>query len=182
MPVRKHKKYKKPKRPFDSARIKEEAIILKKYGLKNKKEIWKADSAIEKIRKQAKLLLTKDKEDQDKFLEKLAKQGFPVASIADTLALNKEDYLKRRLQSIVVTKKLATQPKQARQFITHKHIAIEGNIVNIPSYLVKTDEESKIELKLVKKEKKSKNGIKEMIDEIKENKPEEGKVEGVENA
>ena len=32
---RKHKTYSKPKRPFDKARIDEEAIIKKDYGLKN---------------------------------------------------------------------------------------------------------------------------------------------------
>jgi len=167
MPKRKHKIYSRPKRLYDKARIEEENLLVKKYGLKSKREIWKADSAIEKIRKQAKLLLTKSTEEQAKFIEKLKKQGFATASIADILALNKEDYLKRRLQSIVVAKKLATTPKQARQFIAHKHVAIDNKIINIPSYLVRIDEEEQIELKLVKKEKNVKKGIEETIESIK---------------
>ena len=94
MPHRKHKKYRKPKRPFDKARIDEENVLIKKYGLKNKREMWKAESAIENIRKQAKLLLTKTSEEQTKFIERLKKQGFRVESVADVLALNKEEALK----------------------------------------------------------------------------------------
>ncbi len=153
MPRRKHKKYTKPKRLYDKARIEEENVLVKKYGLKSKREIWKADSAVKKMRKQAKLLLTKSTSEQEKFIDKLTKQGFNVGSIADILALNKEDYLKRRLQSVVAEKKLASTPKQARQFITHKHVTINGKKVNIPSYIVSTQEEEKIELILAKKEK-----------------------------
>ncbi len=166
MPKRKQKKYRKPKTPFDRARIQEEDSLIKRYGLKNKKEIWKADSAVDKIRKQAKLLLTKTGKEQEKFIEKLKKIGLPVASIADILALDKEDYLKRRLQSIVVKKKIASTPRQARQFIVHKHITIGGKIVNIPSYVVKTDDEGGIEIKVVKKTRPEKKLV----------------VEGVENA
>tara|TARA_Y100000310_G_C20455066_1_gene702647 strand:- start:141 stop:692 length:552 start_codon:yes stop_codon:yes gene_type:complete len=154
MPKRKQKKYTKPKRPFDKVRIQEEGILIKKYGLKNKKEIWRADSAINKIRKQAKLLLTKSSEDQEAFVSRLKKQGFKIENIADVLGLEKENHLKRRLQSVVVAKSLARTAKQARQFITHKNIAIDNKIVSIPSYLVPIDEEDKITLKLVKKEKK----------------------------
>lgn len=177
MPKRKHKIYARPRRLFDKARIEEENSLIKKYGLKSKREIWKADSAVEKIRKQAKLLLTKTAEEQNKFINKFKKQGFQIKSIADILALNKEDYLKRRLQSVLVEKKLASTAKQARQFIAHKHVAIEGKKVNIPSYLISTEEEDKIELMLAKKEKPKKENIREIIEETAEN-----KAEGEENA
>jgi small subunit ribosomal protein S4 len=153
MPRRKHKKYTKPKRPFDKTRIDEENALIKKYGLKNKREIWKAESEIANIRNQAKLLLTKSEKEQEKFVTRLAKQGFAVASIADVLALDKEDYLKRRLQSIMFEKKMSTTPKQARQFIVHKHVSINKEKINIPSYMVPIEEEDKIQLTLVKKEK-----------------------------
>lgn len=169
MPKRKHKKYRKPKRPFDRVRIEEENALIRKYGLKNKKEVRKAESAINKIRKQAKLLLTKSSGEQKKFIERLKKQGFEIGNIADTLALDQEDYLKRRLQSVVVKRKLATTPKQARQFIVHKHITINENIVNIPSYLVKTEEEGKINLIAVKKEKVKKPILEEIGKQEEEN-------------
>lgn len=175
MPKRKVKQYKRPRKPFDKVRFEGESILVKKYGLKNKREIWKTDSIVNKIRGRAKLLLTKTEKEQEKFIEKLRKQGFKVKDIADVLALKKEDYLKRRLQSIVVEKKLATQTRQARQFIVHKHILINGKVVNVPSYLVPVDEEDKITLNLVKKEKVKKGlteGIEEKGEEIIEEKSE----------
>ena len=44
--IRQKKKYSRPQRPFDKVRIDEENILREKYGLKNKKEIWKADASI----------------------------------------------------------------------------------------------------------------------------------------
>lgn len=151
MPRRKQKIYKKPRKMYDKARIEEENSLVKKYGLKSKREIWKADSAIDNTRRQAKLLLTHSAEEQNKFIEKLKKQGFQVEKIVDVLSLDKEDYLKRRLQSVIVRKKIASTPKQARQFIVHKHIKVDNKKINIPSYLVPIDEEDKIELSLAKK-------------------------------
>jgi small subunit ribosomal protein S4 len=62
--------------------------------------------------------------------------------------------MKRRLQTIVVAKKLATTPKQARQLIVHKKVLIDGKAVNSPSYTVPVDLENKITLKEKKKVKK----------------------------
>jgi len=45
---------------------------------------------------------------------RLKKIGLEVNSIADVLSLNKEDYLKRRLQTIVVNKKLTTTTKSSK--------------------------------------------------------------------
>jgi small subunit ribosomal protein S4 len=151
MPKRKHKKFNRPKRPFDKKRIEEERKIINKYGLKNKKEIWKAETEVDKIRNQAKKLLTKTSEEQNKFIERMKKKGFKVETIAEVLSLEKQDYLNRRLQTIIHNKKIANTPKQARQFIVHKHIKIQDNVVNIPSYMVPVDEEEKISLKLNKK-------------------------------
>jgi len=84
-----------------------------------------------------------------------------VESVADVLALTVEDILKRRLSTVVAGKGLADTAKQARQMITHKRILVKGKVVNVPSYLVKVEEEDKINLK--KKVKKPK-----LIAEMKE--------------
>ena len=151
MPKRKRKKYSKPRRPFDKPRILEENELVKKYGLKNKREIWKADAAIARIRNFAKQLITKSDEEKKAFVEKLQKKGFQVESIADVLALNKEDWLKRRLQTIVCAKKLASTLRQARQFVVHKHVNVGNRTINIPSYQVDLEEEPNIKLNLVLK-------------------------------
>ena len=133
---RQTKKYSKPRKPFDKIRIEEENVLVERYGLKNKREIWKADSAIGRMRNLAKELITGSEEEKNLFIERLQKTGFGVNSIADVLALDKEDWLKRRLQTIVHQKKFAHTPKQAIQFITHRHVLIEGKFVNTPSYHV----------------------------------------------
>ena len=158
---RKHKTYSKPKRPFDKVRIDEEAIIKKDYGLKNKKEIWKADSQIKSIRRKAKKLISADTTEQKALFEKLKKIGLNVNSIADVLSLDKKDYLNRRLQTILVKKKLTTTSKSARQLIIHKKVLVEGKVINSPSYVVPVQLEDKITLK----EKKKKE---EIINEVKE--------------
>ena len=148
---RKHKTYSKPKRPFDKQRIDEEAKIKKDFGLKNKKEIWKAEAKIKSIREKAKKLISADSKEQQVLFDKLKKIGLEVNSIADVLSLNKEDYLKRRLQTIVVNKKITTTPKSARQLVTHKKIIVNGNIIDSPSYIVPIKLENEISLKLKKK-------------------------------
>jgi len=151
---RKHKIYSRPKRPFDKARIEEEAGIVKEFGLKNKREIWKADAKIKSMREKAKRLISAKPEEQKALFNQLNKMGLKVDSISSVLSLDKRDYLKRRLQTIVVEKKLATTSKQARQFIVHKKILVDGKAVNIPSYIVPVKLENKINLKKSKKVKK----------------------------
>lgn len=144
MPIRKHQKFNRPRKIFDIALIKEENNLIKKYGLKNRREVWKANYAIGKIRDIAKTLITADKKEQNLFIERQKAKGFAVETIADVLGLQKEDYLKRRLESIVVKKGFAQTHKQARQLITHKHITIKGNIINSPSHLTTLIEEASV--------------------------------------
>lgn len=164
--IRKHKKYSRPRKLYDKARIQDENLLKEKYGLKNKREIWKADAVIGRIRNQAKNLITKPEPEKEKFVEKLQKQGFKVESIADSLGLDKEDCLKRRLQTIVFAKKLASTAKQARQLITHKHVMIKNQTVSIPSYQVSLEEEPDVKLSIVLKLKEPSK--KSKLEEIKE--------------
>ena len=151
---RKHKTYSKPKRPFDKARIEEEAQIKKEFGLKNKKEIWKADARINSIREKAKKLVNANEEERTALFNSLEKKGLKVKSIADVLSLDKKDYLNRRLQTIVYKKKLVPTIKTARQMIVHKKILINKKVTNSPSYVVPFELENKIELKVSKKKAK----------------------------
>ena len=145
--IRKRKKFSWPRKLYDKPRILEENKLLIKYGLKNKKEIWKADAKIKYFRTRAKSLITADPEDQKKFLNKLNKIGLNIENVADVLALNKEDLLKRRLPTVLVGKKMANTSKQARQMVVHKRVKINNKTVNIPSYLIGVDEENLISVK-----------------------------------
>jgi small subunit ribosomal protein S4 len=144
---RKHKLYSRPKRPFEKARIEEEGEIKKEFGLKNKREIWKADAKVKIIREKAKKLISSSAEDQKVFFDKLKKIGLKVKSLGDALALDKKDYLNRRLQTIVKEKELTTTVKAARQLIVHQKVLVNGKCVNSPSYVVPVELENKISLK-----------------------------------
>lgn len=148
---RRHKKYSRPKRPFDKARIDEEGIIKKKYGLKNKREIWKAEAKVAVMRQKAKKLIKARHEEKEILFKRLQKIGLKISSIADILGLDKTNYLDRRLQTIVFKKNIASTPKTARQMITHKKILVNQKVVDSPSYIVPTEYENKIELKLKNK-------------------------------
>lgn len=151
------KTYSKPKRAFDKARIEEEAQIKKEYGLKNKREIWKAEAKIKSIREKAKKLISADKKEQEALFESLRKIGLEVNTIADVLGLETRDYLERRLQTIVMKRNLSTTIKGARQLINHKKILVNKKIIDVPSYIVPKELEEKIELKQKIKEKKKSN-------------------------
>jgi small subunit ribosomal protein S4 len=152
-PKRSRRKYERPARPWDTERIKEEDELVRKYGLKNKKELWKAEALLRNFRRQSRTLHArlryKDVQAEREaklLLARLAKLGLvdENASLDDILSLNVESILGRRLQTLVYLKGLAHSPKQARQFIVHGHTVIGKRVVTIPSYIVKRDEEQLI--------------------------------------
>ncbi len=144
--IRKKKSYSKPRKPFDKARFEEEGAIIKAYGLGNKREIWKAEARVREFRNMAKELITASEEEKGMLIKKLNKIGLNVKTIADILALKKENLLDRRLQTIIFKKGLAKTAKQARQLITHRHVHVKNRVVNIPSFIVDVDEENRIEI------------------------------------
>ena len=145
------KRYKRPKRPYDSARIEEEKKILEEYGLRRKREIWVAENILRNYRRRAReLIAVKDKEKIDLLLAKLKKLGLlgKDSTLDDVLGLSVRDILNRRLQTIVWKKGIANTPKQARQYIVHGHIMINKRRISSPSYLVPVEEEEKIEARI----------------------------------
>ena len=166
--IRKANLFKKPRKKYESSRIKEENVLLEKYGLKNKKEIWKTIAKLRYYRKRAMALAKSSVEEQEVLFRKLRNLGLKTLNTADVLDLDVEDFLKRRLQTIIADKKLARTPKHARQLITHRKASINGRIINVPGYLVSVEEESSINVKLpVKKEKSEINESKAQIKEEK---------------
>lgn len=145
--IRKHKKYSRPRKLYESQRIADENALKETYGLKNKREIWKIEAKVRYFRNRAKELITATQDQQESLFNKLRTLGLSVNSIADVLALNKENLLKRRLSSVLVQKNLATSPKQARQMITHKRVWVNNVIVSSPGYFVTVDDEKVIRVK-----------------------------------
>lgn len=141
------KKYTKPLRPWDRERISEEKKLKIKYGLRRKREIWKAVSILRQFRSRARDIVAKKDSNAEKVLiKRLNRLGIleKDAKLNDVLTLNVNDILKRRLQTIVFEKGLANTPKQARQLITHGHIGIDGRKFLFPSAIVTKELEPKI--------------------------------------
>ena len=150
-PRRLKKKFKKPKHPFQKDRILEELEFVGKYGLRNKREYWKMRTMLGNWRDLARQSRTlseeRAKEVQQTLIQKLNRLGIigSEAEFEDVLLLTPEDLLKRRLQTLVYERGLATTIYQARQYIIHGHIQISGKKINAPSYIVKRDEEELID-------------------------------------
>ena len=150
-PKRQKKKYDTPLQHWDAARIEEERALTTDYGLKNKKEIWKAETVLRDFKRQIKNLIAKRGEKQaikeEKDLRgKLLKYGLinADASLENVLGLSIKNILDRRLQSIVLKQGLARTINQARQFIVHGHVFVKDKKINVPSYLVLKSEENAI--------------------------------------
>jgi small subunit ribosomal protein S4 len=143
------KQYETPNHPYQGERIASEHSLVDRYGLKNKEELWRAQSELRSYRREARELLGQAQDDDtvirrsEEFLGRLKRVGIldETDELGDILSLEIEDILERRLQTIVYRNGLANTTQQARQFITHGHIVVDGQRHSIPSYIVDIDEE-----------------------------------------
>ncbi|MGC9079350.1 MAG: 30S ribosomal protein S4 [Nanopusillaceae archaeon] len=141
-----------PTHPWQKDRIKLEKELMRTYGLKNKREIWKAQTIARKIRFYIRYLNAKKaagfdvSKEEELIKKKLVKYGLlnPNSDITEALNITVREILERRLQTIVFRKGLAKTIKQARQLIVHRHIVIGNKVITSPGYLVKVDEENLI--------------------------------------
>ncbi len=144
--------WKKPKRPLNYDLKMEELKTLGTFGLKTKRELWKAHTQLSRIRHQARSLLALRQEVREKkepiLMQSLTKVGLVEESstLDDVLNLQVTDLLSRRLQTVVLKKFSFKTPYQARQAIVHGHIMIGDRIVNVPSYVVGPIEEKQVSL------------------------------------
>ena len=142
--------WRKPKRPLNYDLKMEELKTLGTFGLRTKRELWKAHTNLSNVRHQARSLLALQqdvREEKEPILMKsLARIGLVSsgATLDDVLNLQVTDLLTRRLQTLVFKKFGFKTPYQARQAVAHGHIMIGDRIVNIPSYTVTTSEEANI--------------------------------------
>jgi len=157
-PGKKSKSYETPRHPWQEARMAAEVQLVKAYGLRNKKEVWKAASMLRMYRSEARKLLATVasgqeggleghyKTQSEEILAKLIRYGIikSDSNIDDILSLKTENILERRLQTQVLRLGLARTVIQARQFITHGHIAINGRKATIPGMLVSKEDEMHI--------------------------------------
>ena len=148
---KKYTNYKKtsktPRKPFDKDRLINELKIVGEYGLRNKREVWRVSLTLAKLRKAARELLTLDDRDPrrlfegDALIRRMVKLGLlkeEERKLDFILGLTIDQFLQRRLQTVVATKNLAKSVHHARVLIRQRHIAVGKQMVNIPAFMVRT--------------------------------------------
>jgi len=149
-PRKQRKTFETPRHPWRKEQLDEELRLLGEYGLRNKRELRRHETALSKTRGIARSLLGATEEErarlESQYLTSLAKLGIlsTGATVDDILDLNVKDLMERRLQTMVFRTGLAKSVHQARQFVTHGHISIGGSIVTVPGYIVRRDDETRI--------------------------------------
>ena len=144
------KVWRKPKRPLNYELKMDELQTLGTFGLRTKRELWKAHTELSRVRQQARSLLALTQEARAEkepiLLKSLSRIGLVAenASLDDVLNLKPTDLLARRLQTIVSKKLGFKTPYQARQAVIHGHIMVGDRKVDIPSYTVTVAEEDSI--------------------------------------
>jgi small subunit ribosomal protein S4 len=149
-PRKSKKNYNRPRSIWTSDQISSELYVVGSYGLRNKRELWKAQTEIARIRNQARALLSLSidvrHEKETQLLNYLSRLGLvsSSSSLDDVLNLKIEDILERRLQTIIMKKSNLKSPYQARQLVVHGHVSLGNRKINLPGYLVRKEEESQI--------------------------------------
>ena len=80
MPLSDGKTFRGPRRPFEKARLDSELKLVGEYGLRSKRELWRVQLALSKLRGAARELLTLDEDDP--------KRIFQVKSVARSFSLS----------------------------------------------------------------------------------------------
>ena len=106
------------------------------------------------MRKAARTLLTLDPKDPKRLFEtpplirRLKRYGVMTEdenSLDDILKLTTQIFMERRLQTKVFKQRLAKSIHHARVLIRQRHIRVGKQLINVPSFVVRTDSEKHIE-------------------------------------
>ena len=87
------KTYKVPRRPYEKARLDAELKLTGQYGLRNKREIWRVNLALAKIRKAARTLLTLEEKDPRRLFQGNALIRRLIRAGVLDKSMNKLDYV-----------------------------------------------------------------------------------------
>ena len=144
-PKRNRSKFEKPKERWSLERIKADNSLVTEFGLKNMSELWKVQTEVSRIRRNARELLSGSGSDdvRERIIGRLQRLGIVSvgATLDNLLDLKENDILNRRLQTVVYRRGMARSMKQARQLTVHGFISINGKKVNRPGYMVDVESE-----------------------------------------
>jgi len=134
-----------------------ELKIVGEYGLRNKREVWRVQYSLAKVRHVARTLLTLPEKNEKRLFEgaallrRLNRLGIlneNELKLDFVLGLTVEKFLDRRLQTRVFHAGLAKSIHHARCLIKQRHIRVGKRMVDIPSFAVRVDSEKHIEFAL----------------------------------
>ncbi|KAK9107668.1 hypothetical protein Syun_023679 [Stephania yunnanensis] len=171
------KTFKKPRRPYEKERLDAELKLVGEYGLRCKRELWRVQYVLSRIRNNARMLLTLDEKNPRRIFEgeallrRMNRYGLLDESqnkLDYVLALTVENFLERRLQTLVFKSGMAKSIHHARVLIRQRHIRLSltllnseletggsintlgvgRQVVNIPSFMVRMDSQKHIDFSL----------------------------------
>jgi small subunit ribosomal protein S9e len=146
--------FRKPNRPFEKERLEAEMKIVGQYGLKNKREVWRVQYYLEKVRAAARRLLTLEEKDPRRIFEgeallrRMTRLGLlneNERQLDYVLGLTISKMMERRLQTKVFKLQVARSMHHARVLIRQRHIRVGKQICDIPSFMVRVDSEKHID-------------------------------------
>ena len=146
---------KTPRKPFDRDRLINELRTIGTYGLRCKREMWRVQLTLAKMRKAARELMTLNEDDPrrafegDALIKRIVKLGLLKENeqkLDYVLGLTLSQFMERRLQTLVAQRKLANSIHHSRVLIRQRHIAVGKQLVNIPSFMVRVSSEQHIQI------------------------------------
>eukprot|EP01113_Clastostelium_recurvatum_P036821 TRINITY_DN530_c0_g1_i1.p2 TRINITY_DN530_c0_g1~~TRINITY_DN530_c0_g1_i1.p2 ORF type:complete len:202 (-),score=62.53 TRINITY_DN530_c0_g1_i1:50-622(-) len=148
---------KAPRRPFEKERLDQELKVVGEFGLKNKREVWRVNFTLAKIRAAARELLKLDEHDPKRIFEggAMLRRLHRIGALDESknkldyvLGLKIQDLLERRLQTQVFKLGLAKSIHHARVLILQRHIRVGKQVVTVPSFIVRTESQKHIDFAL----------------------------------
>ena len=124
---------KTPRKPFDRDRLINELRTIGTYGLRCKREMWRVQLTLAKMRKAARELMTLNEDDPrrafegDALIKRIVKLGLLKENeqkLDYVLGLTLSQFMERRLQTLVAQRKLANSIHHSRVLIRQRHIAV----------------------------------------------------------
>merc|ERR1711982_294644 len=119
------KTYKTPRRPYEKERLDAELKLVGEYGLRCKREIWRVQYALAKLRKAARTLLTLDPKDPKRIFEgaallrRMSRYGLLTDEELEldyVLQLSTQKLLERRLDQGVQAGTRQVDPPRSRPY------------------------------------------------------------------